>query len=165
MSFDDAWLVAYNAKTAAQRAGRASSLVPANDGPAAPKGKRARPRDLETPIHISIVEFLDYTLPAPLKAFHFANGEKRSKRDAGRLKAMGVKPGAADIIILGWMRTGVPTFIWFEVKSGEGRLSKSQKGWRDWCISIGAPWYLVRSIADAEYALLDLGIPLRGKTI
>ena len=164
MAFDDAWLAQQRAKMDRYRAGQASSTIPANDGPAMPKAKRAPPRDLETPIHISIVEFLDLVLPEPLKALHFANGGKRGKREAGRLRAMGVKAGAADIIILGWMKSGVPSFIWFEVKSDEGSLSQSQKDWRDWCAAIGAPWFLVRSIADAEDALKWLGIPLRGKT-
>lgn len=165
MAFDNDWLAQHHAKMARYRAGQSLSIVPANDGPPAPKAKRAPSRDLETPIHISIIEFLDLVLPEPLKALHFANGGKRGKREAGRLRAMGVKAGAADIIILGWMKAGVPSFIWFEVKSDEGALSQAQKDWRDWCATIGAPWFLVRSVDDAEHALTWLGVKLTGKTV
>lgn len=162
MAYDDAWLATHRGKMA-RLAGQASSTIP--DQVETPAAKKRR-RDLEGPVHMAIVEFLDLMLPEPLKALHFANGEKRDKRAAGRLKAMGLKAGAADIIVLGWMKGAVPSFIWFEVKPIEGgRLSEAQAGWRDWCASIGAPWFLVRSIEDAEHALKYLGIKLKGATV
>ena len=111
MAYDDAWLATHRAKMA--------RLPDQVETPAAKK----RRRDLEGPVHMAIVEFLDLMLPEPLKALHFANGEKRDKRAAGRLKAMGLKAGAADIIVLGWMKGAVPSFIWFEVRPLVGSAS------------------------------------------
>lgn len=157
---DDAWLAAHNAKMAGFKK-TASSPPPAADPP---KSKRRR-RDLETPIHIAIYNFLVLALPEPLEAMHIPNGEARGKRAAGRLKAMGTRPGAADLIILGFMRNGVPSYIWLEVKSEDGVLSKAQQQWKAHCERVGAPWFLVRSIADVEAALLSLKIPLKARSV
>lgn len=157
MAFDDAWLASHNAKMAALRAGLASSPIPANDGPAEAKARTSR-RDDEFPIQCAIADFLDLSLPPPLRWLHIPNGEARGKRAAGRLKAMGLKPGAADVLILGHS-----PFIWIEVKTPIGKLSKVQKDWRDWCIALGAPWFLCRSIDDVAEALESLGIRLIGR--
>ncbi|KKK91125.1 hypothetical protein LCGC14_2716110 [marine sediment metagenome] len=48
----------------------------------------------------AVVQFLEIALPLEAVFFHVPNGEKRSKATAGKLKAMGVKPGVPDIFIL-----------------------------------------------------------------
>lgn len=153
---DDAWLATHRAKMA----GYAAASPPPPSDP--PKPKRRR-RDLETPIHIAIYNFLVLALPDPLEPMHIPNGEKRGKAAAGRLKAMGTREGAADLLILGYMRGPIPSYIWFEVKSEDGTLSKAQKAWKEHCHRVNAPWFLVRSIGDAEAALLSLSIKLKAR--
>jgi len=75
---------------------------------------------------------------------------------AALLKAFGVKKGAADVLILGWPAS----FIWIELKTATGTLTREQKDWRDWCRSIGAPWFLCRSLDDVIEALESLQIRL-----
>lgn len=57
--------------------------------------------------------------------FYYAvpNGGKRDVREASKLKAMGVRPGVADMVFLG--EGGKTVFI--ELKAAKGVLSDSQK--------------------------------------
>lgn len=59
--------------------------------------------------------------------FHIPNGGGRSKREAGLLKMMGVKPGVSDLFL------PVPKDgfhgLWVEMKTDDGRLSEEQKKW------------------------------------
>jgi hypothetical protein len=121
--------------------------------------KRGHPED---DLQRQVAEFLDLALPHPLKWLHIPNGGKRDPVVAAILKAFGTKEGAADCLILGWMTPeGRPTFIWIELKSPTGSLSPPQREWRDWCRSIGAPWFLCRSLDDVIAALTSLEIRLR----
>lgn len=120
--------------------------------------RRARP---EQDLQILVAEALDWGLPPPLRWMHIPNGEKRDPVSAAILKGMGVKPGAADGLILGThVHHGLP-FFWLELKSKDGRLSDDQKDWRDWCLAIGAGWALCRSLGDVHAALADAGIQLK----
>lgn len=117
------------------------------------------PQQIQRPeqkLQIDAAKYLELALPPPLRFMHIPNGGHRTQAEAGIFKAMGQKPGAADLLILGWR-----SFIWLELKSPKGRLSEDQKGWRDWCASIGAPWFLIRSLEDLEAALESLQIRLR----
>ncbi len=62
-------------------------------------------------------------------AFHPANGGKRSKGEAGKLKAMGVKKGVPDILLpMPWRGySGLAV----ELKSQEGKLTPEQADWLD----------------------------------
>lgn len=123
----------------------------------APKSKRKLNRP-EQDLQIQQVEFLDWALVAPWRFLHVPNGGYRTPAEAAIMKAMGQKEGAADILFLGprW------PFVWIENKSLKGTLSDPQKEWRDWCHSIGAPWFLCRSLDDLVAACADAGVPLRG---
>lgn len=112
----------------------------------------------EQELQIQTAEFLDWALMPPARWLHIPNGEKRDDHIAAILNAMGVKPGAADILVF----TPGGRFIWIELKSETGRLSASQVDWRDWCRSIGAPWFLCRSLADVIEALTSCQVRLRG---
>jgi len=58
---------------------------------------------------------------------HVPNGGKRPRGEAGKLKAMGAKPGFPDLFLpkvcSGW------TGLAIELKSPTGRLSAAQGGW------------------------------------
>lgn len=178
--FSEQWLQEHNARIARQRGAAleipANDVHPAGDGSnysggaqaRRPKGRRgasgqkplhpSRDAPLENPLQITVAAFLDRALPPPLKWLHVPNGELRDPAAAGKLKAMGTKPGAADCLILGWRGSG---FIWIELKSRSGRLSADQKAWRDWCRAIGAPWFLCRSLEDVVESLESLQIRLK----
>lgn len=111
----------------------------------------------EEEIQVLVAAFLDRALPRDYRWLHIPNGGARSKREGGLFKAMGVKAGAADVLIL----TPVGKFIWIELKTATGRLRPGQEDWRDWCRSIGAPWFLCRSLDDVIEALESLQIRLR----
>ena len=57
--------------------------------------------------------------------FHIPNGGSRDKREAGRFKAQGVKPGVPDIFLPvprnGWHG------LWIEMKVGNNKESQQQK--------------------------------------
>jgi len=151
--WDDEWLRAHQARMA----GTPKSPVPA--APPAAKHKRAPgPNQHEDEIQKAAADFLRIALPPPLRFMHIPNGGSRHHAEAAKLKGMGVQEGAADILILGWR-----TFIWIEMKSANGRLRPAQRDWRDWCIGIGAPWFLCRSVEDVADALESLQIRLNGR--
>ena len=81
----------------------------------------------EDEIQIQVAAWLDAKLPQGWLWFHCANGGFRKKTTAKRFKAMGLKPGIPDIIILR------PEPIYIELKSFGGVLSPSQCRFRDWC--------------------------------
>lgn len=60
-------------------------------------------------------------------AFHCPNGGRRSKGEAGKLKALGVKPGVPDVVIP--LPYGTYAGLAIELKSGTGTLSDHQKDW------------------------------------
>lgn len=77
--------------------------------------------------------------------FHPANGGKRSKREANKMKAMGVLPGIPDLIFI-YPLTGI------ELKFGKGTTSDSQKAIHNLWISLGIPIHIVRS--EDEFQIL-----------
>ena len=137
----------------------------AGDAPGTPGGEGAEkrsPQPIQRPeqaLQIQQVEFLTWALIPPWRFLHIPNGGFRTPAEAAIMKAMGQQAGAADILFLG----PAGAFVWIENKSQIGRLSDAQKEWRDWCASIGAPWFLCRSLEDLIAACQDAGVPLKGK--
>lgn len=80
--------------------------------------------------------------------FSIPNEGKRTKTTAGRLKAMGLLPGIADLCII---FEGRAHFA--EVKTQRGRLSTRQKDFRDLCERFGVPWAIFRSVEEAKRQL------------
>lgn len=119
------------------------------------QSKRGHPED---DLQRAVAELLDWALPADHRWMHVPNGGRRDAREAARLKGMGVKPGAADVLIL---RPAPKSFVWIELKAPKGVLSDVQKDWRDWCLSIGAPWALCRSVDEVVAACVDADVKLR----
>ena len=82
------------------------------------------------------------------------NGEYRSKRTAGRLKAMGVQPGVADLhITLPGGLTG-----WIELKSERGRQSPEQREFEQAERGAGAMYNVCRSLDNVQKTLKAWGI-------
>ncbi len=84
-----------------------------------------------------------------LTFFHPANGGFRSKAEAGVFKAMGVRAGVPDLVIL--YPGGRAGFV--EIKAGKGRLTESQMAWRDLLQDMGFGWREVRSLDDLMMAV------------
>jgi len=80
---------------------------------------------------------------APL-LFAVPNGGLRSPRGAARLRAEGVVPGVADLVLLVPRRGRGSLCI--EMKSPTGRQSPAQKRWQDAAERAGNAYALVRSL-------------------
>lgn len=73
---------------------------------------------------------------------HVPNGGKRPKGEAGKLKALGVKPGVPDILLPRPSPQGRWKGLAIELKSSTGRVSPDQREWLDihvedgWCVGV-----------------------------
>lgn len=76
------------------------------------------------------------------------NESKRSAVMGGHLKAMGMLPGAADLLIV---VNGMAHFI--ELKSERGKQTKAQEEFECDCIGGDVPYEVCNSIGEALYAL------------
>jgi len=110
----------------------------------------------EDTIHAAIVQYLRVCMPDCL-VFHPPNGGLRGKREASKLKWLGVLPGMPDIVIL--RPSG--RFCLMEVKGPKGVLSEAQQAVRWHCERFEMPWALVRSIDEAREALIGWGLVTR----
>jgi hypothetical protein len=78
-----------------------------------------------------------------VRIFAVANGEKRSKRDGGRLKAAGVSPGVPDLCVPAWS-------IWVEMKARGGSVSPAQRDWHEYLRGIGHTVLVPMGSAEAQ---------------
>jgi hypothetical protein len=81
---------------------------------------------------------------------HFPAGELRDVRTAAKLRAMGLRKGFPDFILVS--PQGV--FHGLELKRRGGVLSEAQKDFQTWAIARGVPHSVAQSIDDAR-AVLD----------
>lgn len=131
--------------------------VPAGEAPGTPKGharKGSRVRTgaaalSEDAIHRSCIEWAEANetrLPALEWLTHPANGGKRPKGEAGKLKAMGMKKGVLDLLLF------VPRArfggLAIEMKSATGGLRPEQREWSDHFELIGWRVELCRSLDE-----------------
>jgi hypothetical protein len=103
-----------------------------------------------------ICQFLDLALPPDATYFHVPNGGLRSKREAARLKGIGVVAGVPDICIIYRGRS-----FFLELKAGRDVMSRAQKDVANKLNYCGANVMLVRSLAECEAALREACVPLR----
>jgi len=83
-------------------------------------------------------------------AYCVPNGGPRSKASAGRLKAMGVLPGVADLMFI--LNDGSAAAM--ELKIPGGVQSPAQKDFEARCHKIGAP-YVICSDLDNALSILE----------
>ena len=83
----------------------------------------------ESGIQAAIMGFLDRALPASYRAFAIPNGGKRNAREAGRLRAEGVKPGVSDLLLP--LRRHGYAGLWIELKAPGQRPTELQQSWLD----------------------------------
>lgn len=118
---------------------------------------RGKKRDNpEQRLAMTVAEFLDAALPRDAVWWHTPNSIWTTIKQAGVHKAMGVKSGVADCIIV-W--SGGAYAI--ELKVGRGTLSAAQEVWRDAFRVAGGKWAIAWSADDVEAFLRGWRIPLR----
>jgi hypothetical protein len=115
--------------------------------------QKAPDRNREGKIQIAVVRHVRLVAPY-IRILHFANGGWRDKAEAARFRALGVLPGATDLIL------ALPDgrCVWWEVKADDGRLSDDQKAFIADLERLGHRWAIVRSVDDARRELEALGI-------
>lgn len=111
----------------------------------------------ERDIHIAVARLLDTVLEPPAIWSTFPAGGGGKAR-GGQFKAMGLKPGWPDIIIL--HPTGV---FWIELKTAKGRLSPEQKEAHDLIHCARGHVAVCRSVDDVMTQLQMWLLPLRGR--
>ena len=99
-------------------------------------------RHIEDSLAIAVAQLLTLILRPGVVFSHIPNGGKRNKREAGRLKAMGVRPGFADIILLAESRA-----YFIELKAPiSGRQSEAQRGFQLAVQAESFPYAIARDI-------------------
>jgi hypothetical protein len=113
----------------------------------------------ETALQIAVVGFLAIALDPETIVFHCPNGGRRDKREAAILKAMGTRPGVADLILLHRARA-----FCVELKDPSGgRQSIDQLDFAAHCATAGVPYAICRSVVEVEHVLRQWGLPLRAR--
>lgn len=109
----------------------------------------------EQQLHRAVAEYLTHALPQMSWFSTFPAGGGGKIRGA-HLKAMGLKPGVPDILIINLGRA-----YWIELKAKRGRVSQQQTETRFALARAMSPSATCRSIEEVEEALRNWGIPLR----
>lgn len=109
----------------------------------------ARKRSAETVIHLAVVQHLQLRGVPGLVFFHVPNGGARSKAEGAIFKAMGVRAGVSDLILLHAGR-----FFALELKAVGGRSSVEQRAFISEADAAGAHTALVEGL-DAALATLQ----------
>lgn len=108
---------------------------------------------MELSLHFQVWKLICAYKKRDALAWHTPNGEKREKRTASRLQAMGVLPGVADFAII---VAGRPCFL--ELKDGKrGSQSKDQDRFQCDAEAAGASYYVARTLDEACTVLNDIG--------
>lgn len=118
----------------------------------------------EDPIHISIKNYLEITLPDEFLIHHSRNGGL-SKGENGRAKGLGAKKGFPDLLILGSWDFGtltpliLPTGWFIEVKVEGKEPDSTQRKLHKHLRALGFKVGIARSIEDARQLVIDWGLP------
>lgn len=116
-------------------------------------GKLNRPED---DLQRAVLQYLALAVSKHYIVIAVPNGGKRSMLEAKIMKGLGVRAGAADILISGCGFSG-----WLELKAPNGRLSPAQKEFRDECLEKRIPWMEVRDVRDAEHFVAEHDLRFR----
>lgn len=138
-------------------------------GPRLKRGKKrkSKPREIEKPIHVSILSYLRVTLLQGSLIHHSPNelgiNSDEAARAVSKAKEMGMRPGWPDIEFIARQHAGSSIFAMIEVKSDVGELSARQKQVRHEAIALGIPYCVARSIKDVQAFLEWEGIDMRSR--
>jgi hypothetical protein len=111
----------------------------------------------EFAIQVSLVEALRKFARPDCLWLHIGNGERRDVITGSRLKRMGLRAGAADLL---FVRAGVPP-LFLELKTSRGTQSESQRAFEAHATMAGAQYEIVRSLDEALALLWERGFLAR----
>jgi hypothetical protein len=118
-------------------------------------GSAKKPRrNEEEQLQRGIVAYLGYAARKDAIWFHVPNGEGRSKATGGRLKAMGVRAGVADLCFV--LSDGHAAFM--ELKANGGKQRAAQLVFEQRCIDVGVPYVVVTNMDTAMEILKAWGV-------
>jgi len=113
----------------------------------------------EQQLQIAVADYLHAVLRPPTMWTAFPAGGGGKIRGA-LLKAMGLKPGWPDILIIHRFDDLAETLVLgIELKAGEGRQTPEQREVMESLRATGAVYEVCRSIDEVDWALMDHGIP------
>lgn len=112
----------------------------------------------ETQIHIAIYHWIKTVSPSTI-CLHVPNGGLRSKREAAKLKAMGVLPGVPDLILI--CEAPGPCLAFLEIKAPRAYLTPEQKLFISRIDAMGVPYAVVRSIDEVRTIFRYWNVPSR----
>lgn len=126
MHVTDDWLETYNARRESER----KQAKAAHDRLTKAMTGSGLSEDEEQILLFSWADYMLGTYPELALLFHIPNGGSRSRAEAGRFKAMGVKPGVPDLFLP--VPRGGYSGLFIELKREHGgALSDVQRDWLD----------------------------------
>lgn len=140
-----------------------ASLFHGSTMPAEPRGRRRHRLD-EDALQRAVVQWLTLAKPRCLW-FHVPNGGARDAITGAKLKAMGVKAGVPDLVFIwkggaGFVELKRPEdrCLLSELSRPEGRLSPSQRAFKDECDGLGVPYVVATSVDEAIATVRSWGL-------
>lgn len=130
----------------------------------APRPRRSPEQDLQK----AVAEFLTLVLTDPRTFWTAFPAGGGGKARGGQLKAMGLKAGVPDILVIDRSRT-----LWIELKTDandvagtqRGKLSQAQKGTQE-ALRMAGCWVITcRSVAEVENVLRSFKVPMTGRVM
>lgn len=104
-------------------------------------------RGAEDQLQISCVTWFDYQYHSISWAlFHVPNGGTRNSIEAAKFKAMGVRSGVPDLLLL--IPRGGYHYLAMELKCGKNRQTESQRKYQEHVESNGGRYVVIRSIDE-----------------
>lgn len=110
---------------------------------------RRHPRYLEDKLQINCRYWFDCQYPQHRLLLHHSPNEgllMRHDRDGAKRKAMGMRPGFPDFILL--VPNKVYPFLAVELKSEKGRQSEHQKEYQQALERVGGKYVIIRSLDE-----------------
>lgn len=116
----------------------------------------------ETQIQIAVVSYFRDMMQklGGFVLFHPANGGLRTKREASKLRAMGVLAGVSDLVFL--IREGKAILI--ELKAAKGSLNDNQKAFHGLVTALGHASYCITA-KDGTEAIREIEAILRAHKV
>lgn len=108
----------------------------------------------EHKIQVALLDYLSIAGRHDLYWFAIPNQSNRHIMNATKMKAEGVRSGIPDLCFM--LENG--RVAWLEMKTQVGRLSDTQKAFRDRALALGHFWAMARSVDDAIPHLTEWGV-------
>ena len=122
---------------------------------------KKRRKTPEEDLQRTVADYLN--LIAPMHGFwwsHIAHGGRRTKAEAGIFKAMGLKPGIADIMIVAGCTIAAsgPRVYWIEIKAPGRDQSPAQIAFQQAMEARGCAYRVCWSFEEVKATLEDWGL-------